>query len=813
MAEGENEKELVGGLDIPLQLTHVEESIATLIRQFAQLKTTIGRIPIEFEATHGMGDQVQQVLDQTATKARFNWKAIARPEEFEAVLRSVEPQLNILAAQAEKAGSAIRMAVTGAAGTSQATITSQQDVAAAIEAMRTHGAAISGGGDIRAQMGMEFTPDQAGLSAAGDVSRAIAEADAVSRNRLEAAKDKRDLDEMTVKSAIKDLASEQGRTTFSAYGRPSEIQRYLQDVMPSLQPGEEAAHGQGQRLSYSLAGPRGSGFSTSQALNLQDFIQMIGQYAGSKEAFTAKVSMPSLGSDEDAKVQAHLGSLTNMTREQEASARASQKAAEQGEKLSKWLELWASGGRPQRAISEMLQGPMSAVAGAEGGAALAGLGGMIGGGMLFHAGWEIINQLGKIPARIAEQVELYRSYEMMRAGMMIPTTPAAQKAAPWDAKATLTNEQALDSVAAMYGAYAQRVRGGGAGPLEEFHTQLANLQRTGVDVSTPEKAEYWLRKNAQNLAMATVASEMNPTAFPKSYDFAYALQQMEVTKGAEGRSSLASNQALMPIFTAAFRQKFEWLGNADESVVRKAVTDALNKPETMGLTNIPTPGAIGHKDAITAVEQYLSGPQIVNMMRQKMATQTWSEWWNKTHLFYDPRGEMTDWQSEAVGALGKSMGRRYDKPLTDEQRAQEETKLANSLWSHEMSVFDALTPGATAAKQEEARRKAKELFPIAEAYSGLDPLSPLGLSGKQFEAPSIVGNAQFSFSSFSDFANKMQTEAGINLEDPARRTADAVEQMLEQQRETNRILRDSEDFGGDMGGGGGFGDADVNTAG
>lgn len=774
MAEGENEKELVGGLDVPVYLTNVENSLATLVRQFAQLKGSIGHIPIAFDVTHGVGEQMQQAVDQATAKARFNWKAIARPEELESALQSVQPQLAMLAAQAEKANSAIRMAVTGAGGTYSATIASQQDVAGAIEALRTHGAAIGGGRDVRAQMGLEFTPDQAGLAAAADVSGAMSRADALSRARHEAKGETAD----QMRAAIKDTQAEQGRTTFSVYGSPQQIQQQLAAMLPQFQAGEDAARLGGQRLSYSLAGPRGSGYSISQGLDVAGFIQSISQYAHQQSSFTAKLSMPSLGREEDARVQSHLDILSTRTRAEEAASRQTRKVAEEGERLSKWLELWATGGRPQRAIGTMLQGMLTPMIGAEGGAAMSGLGGMVGGGMLFHVGWEIINQLGKIPQRINEQIQLYRQYEMARAGMMIPTSDAAQAMTKWDPKASLSSEQMLDAVSSAYGAYAQRVRGGGKEPLQEFHTQLANLQRTGIDVSTPEKAQYWLRRNAQNLAMSTVLSEMNPTAFPKAYDFAYALQQMEVTKGAEGRSALASNQALLPVFTAAFRKKFEWLTNADETIVRKAVTDALSKPETMGLTGIPTPGAIGHKDAMKAVEEYVAGPQMVNMMRQRMATQTWSEWWNQVHMVYDPRGELTSRQARVLQGTGEYLRGKYTGPLTEDQRREEEMRLGSNLFANDASGWDVFVPGRAKAKLDRARQQARELLPMAEAYSGIDPMAPLGLRGDKFKAPDIAGNANFSFSSFAEFARKMQIEAGVNLQDPAERTAKATESMV-----------------------------------
>lgn len=789
-----NEGSTIGGQQIVFEaIVEGQSALASLARTLSTLQEQArrGAITVDLQVTGaggaggGIAGELPQIIERAAQSARFNWKAIARPEELEAVLRSVEPQLTRLAQQAEEAGKAINMAVTGSSGSGSAyRLSSRNDVPGFIESVRQHGRSIAGGRDrdITLSGGMDFQPSESGLGDVAGVQGAMAQAHAIGQARQQAVKDERDalrLKMMDDKQASRELnAEEKARVASAAAAEKAALAdqrdtirlRAMEDKEAQKQlDAEERAKSQERQRQQDLA-TRLSPLTRGQYTGLATWKpedeegERANELRRMREGITNRLSRAT--PEEKAEERERKESIREIERER--------KERERLNAAGGWMDRFAFGQRPQRVIGEALTSMGASPA-------AAGLGAFVGGGMLFHLGWEITNQLAKIPDRIAQQVEQYRAYEMQRASMLIPSSAAGQAMAKFNPNATLSSEQTLDALMSSYGAYAQRIRGGGGKTLEEFQAQLANLQTTGVqDMSTPEQAQQALRDNARYLAIASLLHEVNPTSFGDPYQTAYNLQLLESTRGAEGRAMLANNEALMPIMTAEFRKKYPHLALQDEKSVRAAVKQALEYPTTLpgGQEN---PYAISPQEAMNVVEQYASSPQVTEMARERMATQTWAEWWNQWHMVYDPRGELTNIEAGAVGDYGTRI-RDKGRPLTDEEREQYRQEMSRTIYFNSLNGTE-FSAEARREKIDAARVRSKELMPLAESFAGIDPNAMLKLSGKPFEAP-LPGPASFSFSSLSGFANKMQTEAGVQIDfakdtaNNTKRMADALEALV-----------------------------------
>jgi hypothetical protein len=725
---GENERDTVGGLDIPVVLTNIDASIANLIQQFAVIRNNLGHIPVSIDINRGTGEQIDRVVEEAANRARFNWKAIAQPHELHAALSSVQDDLERLATQAERTGRSISLAITGASGSSTFQIGSKQDVAGVLAATLSQGTAIGGGRDVTARVGLGFNPDPAGLMSASRVASAMAGATSLHDTRAEesriAEEQFRQQEQETRIERTSVLQQnqqhrrnqQQMESAFSAMERGQFNPRAV--WRPEDSAGDDANRIRHLResLTRRLA-PGGTDNSQQRQNELES--RLFGMERG-------QFNPRAIWRPEDMS-----GSDANRIRTLRESIQ--KRLGEVNDALPPWLEAFAKGSRPQGFGAGMLRGPMTAMFGETGGAIGAGLGGMVIGGAMFHAGWEVINQMSKLPGRIAEYVRANQSIDIMRASQMADPGPPGRLATPYRQPFDRASASADAELMAKFGAGGVLFNrlGSGTDASKQFTDVFQTLQTESNKAHPldPEQRRVWMQRNFVSAAKAVFGNLFAGTEDPLTV--ASAMQQMQMTESPEAMATLLKQPGMKKRMVDIERREMN-LGDAfDNDTIWRDIQARLLGP--YGITSkVPEVRQRARKQVIDSLSSMILNPsareQAGTAIQQNHPLTALKEWWDKD---LGTAEKMTDSDWDYITGSDKEW-------------------YSNSL------------------KVPPARKKF--LDPIREAWRGnFEPL--LGGKPEDFQGMPF-GNPKFSFSSLSDFANKMQTEASVHMIDYAAKTAD-----------------------------------------
>ena len=612
---GGNERDTVGGVEIPILLTGVEECIASLLRRLADLRNRIGQIPIDFDVVHGGGQQIQKAAEEAAQKWKLSFQALAAPADLSARFASIRNDLEIIASAAEKANQAISITVSGPRGRGNFAITGKGDVATLIEELGRQGPLLApgyqpGGDPLRVRLGTSYSPDS---------------------------------------------------------------------------PEARAALG---------------------------------------------------------RVESGLGAMTQETIERQKSAKASKDVAESGEKLSKWLELWSSGGRPQRAIASLMQGPMTGMFGVEGGAAMAGLFGMVGGGALFHVGWAITDALSRIPEGIGAIVDRARTIRMT------------------EAMGLGQGAEALASAASGRGAISQFT-----GKPKEFQAIFNALQTTSlVGLGNPEE-------QGRIATLAAITEWWRPDA-GKAGDIAQTIQRMRQT--GTGRQAIGGIPFVMDYlvkqYEASGRMPPGITGNYEQErawILEKA-GQAEFLPGSQG--RMPNPGSIGRKEIESAWQNAIRGNPILSAMLGEQTQRTiMAHWWEANIMGFESVGAQKFIQNYSTPGRIPVRHRAGWEIFGDTPQAEAKRRVERN----PSGASDADWALLTGQSIDDIHRQR----PYAELMRG----NIGGLANMGAVAPGAIWQPSYSFSSLSGFANKMQTEAGAQI--------DYAQDTASNTAETNAILQ------------------------
>lgn len=572
------------------------------------------------------------------------------------------------------------------------------------------------------------------------------------------------------------------KLAFSAVGPAAEMNQRVTSLRHEFDILAEAAEKANSAITIALSGERGrGGFQLKTKSDVASLMAMIAEQgpvlapmhqqrlpAGvqgplnrpTPSMLTARLGMGFDPEDPEARgalqrVEQNLGAMTDENtarRESVKTIRDSNKA------LDYWREAilsWGKGARPQRGMSEMITGFLHETAGMGQipASLLGGTLGMIGGGAMFHIGWEITNQLAKLPTHIGELIQNNQRMDIMRASMLAetarPGTPASLYTKPFDAASA--DAEMLAKAGA--GAALFRRLGGdeGAAFLKTFQGLQTESNKLYGD---PEQRRIWMQRNARFAAMASFGHLFAGTG--DSGQVAKALQdmQMENAEAGEGMATLVNQPGLKKWMIDREREK-QHLGTAfSDAQVWDRMAPYITGAYGIGAANpelraaarervynafsgmIQNPSAMGQ--AQTAIQQWRWGPGF----REWLET----EWGSKEKL------SDADWNYITTGATTLRRKRHGLPDLTG-------------------AAGPLINPDAYESSVSPERQR--YLHPMRRAWQG-DFAPFLGGVPQPFEGVPL-GQPRFSFSSLSEFANKMQTEAGLQMLSHAEKTANASE--------------------------------------
>jgi hypothetical protein len=561
-----------------------------------------------------------------------------------------------------------------------------------------------------------------------------------------------------IQQAVDD-AAQKLRFAFQTIGKAEDLQAGLRAVQSQL---EQIVSTAGE-INISVGG-------TSTRLggkqSVRQFIGGFGQLAGavSPGGEAMKLGISGLTELTPANMEA-VGSVRSFADATKNATLATKKTAEEGEKLSKWLELWSSGGRPQRAIAAMMQGPMSGAFGAEGGAAAAGLAGMVGGGMLFHIGWAITDVLSKIPEHIGAVIAANQAADVARAGL-VGRVSGLGEFSPIHSGALTSAEKERDAafLAGIGGRKSVFSWIGGGKTAEEFQKTVESLQTESNKLGgTDAERAARLAKNIQHATTAQLGALYAGTG--PSLTTASALREIDIggVQASEAAGLLMKQPGVLKQMADVERKRRGWGTAFSDEAVGKIVEREANQALT-------SPIEAFRKDAqqqvVNAFNSMVQGPQIQGQFQTSV--KQWGLGRELSAAWKATFGDKTE-ISEGDRLYGKMYTGERRLGKSEKDAAQAVDDYLDTTWAKILNTIS-LGPSRPDMERRAQIRQAME-------GGGLGNMPGfIGAGAQPFTGFPMGVNPQFSFSSLSGFANKMQTEAGIQIDYP-QQTAEATASM------------------------------------
>jgi len=498
-----------------------------------------------------------------------------------------------------------------------------------------------------------------------------------------------------------------------------------------------------------------------------------------------RLGMQYTPSDPDARKALHtietsLGSMNEETEARHANIKATKKATEE---MSYWREgilSWGRGARPQRGVSEVATGFLQNALGMGEipASLLGGAAGMIGGGAMFHIGWAITDALSKIPQKIEQEIAFARQF------------------ADLQALAGRTNMEPL--VAPQRALFSQLGRAGEKAGPAEFQADLTAL------LSTMPDKEQWAERATRWMTQAMGVGLVHPLDVKNPLETAHAIYRMFRTQGTEGRGEIAGIPGIMNELVAKeIREEREKYGHQTrtDQQIRQYIQDALKQPQWLtppdpsrGFPGRINPYALSYGDIYQAWVGYATTPQTERAVNQRMdeyrvghARETWFRLWRGA-------GQISEGEAELIDNLhalikGGKFDARNKNPLLNMPGApppylthrelpelEEFRKARGGDAKKGITITETDRPALEKILSREFGVPSDLVHKQWQKYLGAsgDINAMMGGPAQPFNMPPW-GQPQFSFSSLSGFANKMQTEAGIHI-DYAQETAQGMQQ-------------------------------------
>lgn len=708
---GENEGVTVGGVDLPVRVVRAREALADLAGLVHDAEERGVNLNIRVDVSQGMGVQIGRAVEEVREKLRLSFSGNILPT---ADIQSLEASLRQIIAITESGGQKIS-------------------------------ASLSSG--LRGGM-------KTGLSGMDNIDTILA----------------------ALQQHMPEIAS--GKMKFSLSGRAYSDESYAAAVQAAagiFQPPDAPPEPRGRQLpdpglAASLQAERE--VTIERQANMEEMNRRLrrGSMTDGMDIYDAQIQKE----EQDAESVERAHNLNELARESEAAAKAMSKAGKGGNDLASWLEAWAGGGRPQRAFGAMLQGPLTAMFGPTLGALGAGAGAMIGGGMAFHVGWEIINQLGKIPERIAQVVGENQSLDIARAGLAgRPGRPGELSpihAATLSAAEKSADEQFTGSLQSGMNIF-NRI-----GNSQDLGNKYVSIMETlqlesNKQSRSPLERRAWIARNSQYAKMATIGHLYAGMDDP--LQTANALRELGWTdlpgvSPSEGgpnvgaaAMTLLKQPGIRKAIADAQRSKLK-LGSAytDEGIAATFENSAAE------LVNSP----------VKAIRDRVRGEifNVVNsMVQSKDAQGQFQTATGQNHAMI----AVAEWMEANILGSGIKLGREERDFLTQYKQIRGEGKSEDEALAY-LAPPTQTYPGRPRILNYDQRprlstERERELARLAEGYRG-DLGAFIGQSATPFSGLPLP-NPHFSFSSLAGFANKMQTEASMHMTDFAEKTASATE--------------------------------------
>jgi hypothetical protein len=413
--------------------------------------------------------------------------------------------------------------------------------------------------------------------------------------------------------------------------------------------------------------------------------------------------------------------------------------------MAKLLEEFGQGMPPRRTISQGLTGALSPLIGEGAGSLLGGAAGLLLGSMVFRVGWSLAEAIGKLPDAIAEQVQQNQRVDVMRARMA--NMPASELDSPKASSIMTADKQALAAIS-IGSQMMHRLDENGQGG-EEFKTALNTLvtKYAGTE-NDPAKRAALIDK----LTAAAASAEFGHLGggMDDALKVSNAAIALQLTGDKSAAQTLLNQPGMMQFMLPEFRKQrgipsFTSDANAWEKLQQSVARDLDAGPKVREQTV---------NSVMAAYQNVVANNPNIAAMRTKSQQEQWgkdlSEVYNSI-LGSKEKLSLADIRGLDDYSQSRKMG------MTREQ-ALKQYEDSSKTWHGNRFGF------STPERMQELTK------PLEAALGAFSPLLG-GAAGKYM--PPILGQPQFSFSSLSDFANKMQKEAGFQMDDSAR-TADAV---------------------------------------
>ena len=555
-------------------------------------------------------------------------------------------------------------------------------------------------------------------------------------------------------------AAQKLRFAFQSFGKADELQSTLRGVQSHLEAIAEQAERTGRVLTLTMKGPGMEGSYTLRGKqDVGTFISQIPQQAASlgspgerfKIGATSDVEWNESNALHLKAINESAGALTRHTNEQVKNEKAT----------TYWREAivsWGKGSRPQRGLSEMSTGFLQngLGMGEMSSSLLGGALGMIGGGALFHIGWAITDALSKIPQIIGEHVSENQRLDVARSALLHPSLPGAPS--PLD---TLTGDPTQASQDSQFLLH-----------LGIGRAAFRRLKSEGLDTSPDTNAglefEQILATLVSESAKTIPANASRGTAGQrenKDYEFARMAMLGQIFAGTGPAADMANAMRLLQEeqSPSAAMKLLEAPG------MMKRMVDARRKAKNLQ-------GFFTNEEIFTTIKGGITGAAGLGSpdeaTRKKTATEVYDAFADMLHSNPVLAKAQTAFQQnhpldymaellQSVMGTKETLAPKDLRAITAYMKDRDEGK----------SPAHALAVGARITDYE----RMKALGPYADALRG-NVNGFFGNTGKQWADDLPMGQPKSQFSSLSGFANKMQSEAGIQL-DYAETTATATSAM------------------------------------
>jgi len=431
------------------------------------------------------------------------------------------------------------------------------------------------------------------------------------------------------------------------------------------------------------------------------------------------------------------------------------------------LNAWGTGSRPQRGISAMATGALTPLLGDVAGPLLGGTAGLIGGGMLFHLGWIITDALSKIPGHFAQVIAQNQALDIARAGL-VGRASAPGQYSPVHAGTMTEAERARDE--RLIGAekvLTNIFRRAGL-PSDDKLAAEAVAAFEGLQLEanklggTSAQRDARLAQNAEHVRLAGTAKRFAGTG--DIWTIANALREIDIggpKASAAGMFLMDQPGVLKHMVDTERREKRRPDAMSDEFIGSMLKTRAEEAFKSL-LPYYRTETAKQIFNAFDSMTQKVSAGPFQTAMKQ---------WHLGTWIKEDAEtvfGDKTKLSADEWTFI------RWYQNMRQEGKSEAEALEAyndrDPLIRAGRAVFGRPPPAVSPDRQ-------RELLRAGEAYTGSLP-GFIGHQAQPFTGLPMPLNPQFSFSSLAGFANKMQTEAGIQI-DYQQRTADNTQKTVE----------------------------------